>query len=123
MALVIIVDDDSHVRASLENLLASVGYTTASFASGEALLDDGAWGHADCLLLDIRMKGMSGLELQMQLLMRNCKTPVIFLTAHYDDETRTRALSAGAFGFIAKPFDEDVLLSTIDGAVAKSQGS
>lgn len=120
MATIVIIDDDRHVRASLENLLDSAEYSTRSFAAGEALLAEHGWVGADCLVLDVRMKGMSGLELQQALLDRGCRTPIVFLTAQGDDETRKRALANGARAFLTKPFDEDQLLAVLDAAVRSS---
>lgn len=116
MALIIIVDDDVRVRASLENLLASVGYTTVSIPSAEAFLEGGHTSHGDCVILDVRMKGMTGLELQQRLKDQGYRTPIIFLTAHCDDDTRMRALRGGAFAFFGKPFDEEELLDAIAAA-------
>jgi len=117
VAIIVIIDDDRHVRASLENLLDSAAYSTRSFAAGEALLAERGWVDADCLILDVRMKGMSGLELQQALLARGCRTPIVFLTAQGDEETRRRALAEGAHAFLTKPFDEDQLLTTLEAAV------
>ncbi|MEH0196460.1 response regulator [Caulobacter sp. CCNWLY153] len=121
MALIIIVDDDPHVRDGLENLLASAGLASISFSGGDALLADGAWHDADCFLLDVRMNGMSGLQLQQRLLERGVSIPIIFLTAHSDGDTKARALANGALAFFAKPFDEDELLAAIDTAVARAR--
>lgn len=117
MSLILIIDDDSYVRASLENFLASAGYATESFASGEVLLESLPQPEADCLLLDVRMRGMSGLDLQEQLTKLGNTAPVIFLTAHCDEETRARALKGGAYAFFSKPFDEEALLASIASAV------
>jgi FixJ family two-component response regulator len=120
MALIIVVDDDHHVRASLENLLASAGYETRAFPSAEALLDSTPLAAGDCAILDVRMKGMSGLDLQLSLKTRGWTTPIIFLTAHCDDDTRGRAMRGGAFAFLCKPFDEDELLGFIEAAVKEA---
>ena len=119
MAIIVIVDDDRHVRSSLENLLDSAGFTTRSFATGQALLEVQAWADADCLILDVRMRGMSGLELQQQLLMAGNAVPIIFLTAQGDDETRARAMTDGAYAFFSKPFDEEELLAAIEAAIRR----
>jgi FixJ family two-component response regulator len=116
-ALVIIVDDDAYVRSSLENLLASVGYATASAHSAEAFLASEYVLAGDCLILDVRMKGMTGLELQQELNSLGSRTPVIFLTGHCDDDTRKRALKGGAWAFMGKPFEEKELLEAIETAL------
>jgi FixJ family two-component response regulator len=122
MALIIIVDDDRHVRVSLENLLESVGYETESFGSGEDLIAGARWRSADCLILDVRMRGMDGLQLLRHLAPEQGCPPVIFLTAHSDEETRRRAFQGGARAFFPKPFEEDALLDAIADAVAYPQG-
>lgn len=122
MALILIVDDDRHVRSSLENLLSSAGYDTAGFDSAEALLESDPIPSGDCAILDVRMKEMTGLELQQALGTRAWTTPTIFLTALCDEETRTRAMKGGAFAFLCKPFDEDELLGSIEAAVALARG-
>jgi two-component system response regulator FixJ len=118
MALIIIVDDDLFVRSSLENLLESAGYDTTSLASGEEFLAQFPTLKGVCLILDVKMTGMSGLEVQQQLKALDYKTPVIFLSAHSSRHTRQKALSAGAFAFISKPVDEEVLLDTIARAIS-----
>ncbi|WP_076070942.1 response regulator transcription factor [Sphingomonas montana] len=122
MALILLVDDDRHVRSSLENLLASIGYDTAGFDSGEALLESDPLPEGDCAILDVRMKAVTGFALQQALRARAWTTPIIFLTACCDDETRTRAIEGGAFAFLCKPFDEDDLLAVIEAAIALAQG-
>lgn len=122
MALILLVDDDRYVRSSLENLLASAGYETSGFESAEALLASDPMPEADCAILDVRMKEMTGLELQQVLAARAWKTPTIFLTALCDEETQARAMKGGAFAFLCKPFDEDELLGSIEAAVALARG-
>ena len=118
VALILIIDDDSYVRSSLENLLASVGYETAGFDSAEALLETNPIATGDCAILDVRMKDMTGLGLQQALCAQAWTTPIIFLTAYCDEETRARAMKGGAFAFLCKPFDEEELLGSIEAAVA-----
>ncbi|MBB5712473.1 response regulator transcription factor [Sphingomonas xinjiangensis] len=119
MALIIIVDDDRHVRVSLENLLESVGYEAESVGSGEDLLAHARWRSADCLILDVKMRGMDGLQLLRRIRIEQDCPPIVFLTAHSDEETRRRAIEGGARAFFAKPFEEDALLEAIAGAVAE----
>lgn len=117
MRLVVIVDDDLYVRASLENLLVSAGYSTVAFPSAAAFLAARLNLCGDCLILDVGMKGMNGLELQQELTFLADRTPVIFLSAHNDDKTRAQARRGGALAFVGKPFAEQELLSAIERAV------
>jgi FixJ family two-component response regulator len=119
ISLIGIVDDDQPVRESISSLLRSAGYKTAIFESAEAFLNSERMGEPDCLVLDIRMPGISGLELQSQLQGMKCLTPVIFITAHTNRETRTQALEQGAVAFLAKPFNDEALLAALD----STQGS
>jgi len=116
--IVAAVDDDYRVRESIESLVASAGHTPLVFASSEEFLRSGAPESAICLITDVRMPGMDGLELQRLVKLRNPHLPVIFITAHYDDEIRQRALSQGAAGFLFKPFDASDLLSAIELALS-----
>jgi FixJ family two-component response regulator len=111
--IISIVDDDESVRESLQSLLRSAGFAAVVFASAEEFLNSEHLHHTDCLILDIRMPGMSGLELQRQMAASGNKTPVIFITAHGDQETRTQALKNGAVEYLLKPFSEDSLLNAI----------
>jgi FixJ family two-component response regulator len=112
------VDDDYRVRESIESLVASAGHTPLVFASAEEFLQSGAPELAICLITDVRMPGIDGLELQRRVGLQCPKLPVIFITAHYDDEIRQRALSQGAAGFLHKPFDAADLLGAIELAVS-----
>ncbi len=112
--LVAIVDDDQPVRESISSLLRSAGYNTADFSSPEAFLMSDRVNEAHCLVLDVVMPGLNGIELQRQLRARNCLTPVIFVTARAeDDHIRGVALGQGAKAFLGKPFNDDVLLDAI----------
>jgi FixJ family two-component response regulator len=111
--LVAIVDDDAAVRVALEGLLRSAGLSAQAFASAETFIDSGRQFQAGCLIADIRMPGMSGLELQAKLNADNCRIPIVFITAHGDAQMRMRALRAGAVEFLAKPFNDEVLLETV----------
>ena len=115
--LIAIVDDDDSLRKSLDNLIRSVGFRTQSFASAEAFLRSNHIPDTTCLILDVRMPGMSGLELQRQLGAANWHIPIIFISAHADDDARARALAAGAVDFLYKPFHEEALLNAIDTAL------
>ena len=118
--LIAIVDDDDSLRKSLDNLLRSVGFRTQGFASAEAFLSSQHVHDTACLILDVRMPGMSGLELQRQLGAANWSIPIIFITAHADDDARAQALAAGAVDFLYKPFREEDLLDAIDVALKRS---
>ena len=112
-SLISIVDDDDSLRNSLNNLIRSFGFGVQGFSSAEAFLSSNQLHDTACLILDVRMPGMSGLELQRQLVATNCGIPIIFITSHGDDNARTRALEAGAVDFLYKPFREEALLNAI----------
>jgi len=112
--IVAAVDDDFRVRESIESLVASAGHTPLVFASAEEFLQSGAPESAVCLITDVKMPGIDGPELQRRVRLKYPRLPVIFITAHYDNETRQRALSQGAGGFLYKPFDAADLLGTIE---------
>ncbi len=114
---VAIVDDDSSMRNALQGLLKSVGLLSRAFASAEEFLKSGEQYQTACLITDIRMPGISGLELQARLNAENCRIPTIFITAHGDAQMRMRALRAGAVEFLAKPFDDEALLETVRAAL------
>jgi FixJ family two-component response regulator len=111
--MVSIVDDDDLMRAALQGLLKSAGLTTQAFASAEEFLGSGLQHDTACLITDIRMPGVSGLELQAQLNANHCRIPTIFITAHGDAKMRMQAMRAGATDFLAKPFDDEVLLESV----------
>jgi FixJ family two-component response regulator len=115
--LISIVDDDDSLRNSLNNLIRSVGFGVQGFSSAEAFLNSNQLQDTACLILDVRMPGMSGLELQRQLVATNRGIPIIFITSHGDEDARTRALEAGAVDFLYKPFREDALLNAIHTAL------
>src|SRR6201988_1052400 len=111
--LVAIVDDDDSMRSALHGMLKAVGLPALAFASAEEFLNSGQQHHAACLIADIRMPGISGLELQAKLNAENCRIPTIFITAHGDEKMRLQALRGGAVEFLAKPFDDEALLESI----------
>jgi len=111
--VVAIVDDDGSVRTALMGLLRAAGYRARAFASAKELLASGPAREIACLVLDVRMPGMSGLELQAELAARSLRLPIVFITAHGDDEAQRRALQAGAIAFLQKPFDDEALLGSI----------
>jgi FixJ family two-component response regulator len=116
--MISIVDDDESVRDALESLLKSVGYRAEVFASAQEFLRLGHHEDAKCLILDVRMPGLSGLELQRQLVASGSSIPIIFITAHGDEAARAQALAAGAVAFLRKPFTEEALLSAVQTALA-----
>jgi FixJ family two-component response regulator len=115
--LIAIVDDDESVRAALQGIMKVVGFHAQTFDSAEDFLRSGQQHQTACLITDIRMPGMSGLDLQAKLNADNCRIPTIFITAHGDSKLRVQALRAGAVEFLAKPFDDEVLLETVRAAL------
>jgi FixJ family two-component response regulator len=115
--MVAIVDDDDLMRSALQGLLKSVGLPAQVFASAEEFLKSGQQHQVGCLVADIRMPGMSGLELQAKLNADHCRIPTIFITAHGDEKMRMQALRAGAVEFMAKPFDDEALLESVRAAL------
>jgi len=112
-----IVDDDDSVRDTLQGLLKSVGFSSRVFESAEQFLGSGRHRETACLITDIRMPGMSGLELQARLNAEHCRIPTIFITAHGDEEMRFQALRAGAVEFLPKPFDDEILVESVRAAL------
>ena len=122
-ARVSIVDDDESVREAIKSLLRSVGLDVEVFASGEEFLTTDYQQDTECLILDVRMPGMTGLQLQEQLLLAECDIPIIFITAHVSDTTaRMRALQSGAVDFLIKPFSEEALLNDVYTALRSREG-
>jgi FixJ family two-component response regulator len=117
--LVAIVDDDVSVQTALQDLIESDGLSALCFGSAEQFLDSEAHNKAACLIADIRMPGMSGLELQAKLKAERCRIPVIFITAHGDSELRTVAMADGAVEFLSKPFNDAVLLEVVHAALER----
>jgi FixJ family two-component response regulator len=117
--LIAIVDDDESLRSALQDLIESDGLSALCFGSAEQFLNSEARQKAACLIADIRMPGMSGLELQAKLKAEGYRIPIIFITAHGDAEMRTLAMRDGAVEFLTKPFDDAVLLEIVHAALAK----
>ena len=115
--LVAIVDDDKSVQTALQDLVESEGLSTLCFGSAEDFLNSGAQRRAACLIADVRMPGISGLELQAKLKAEQCPIPIIFITAHGDAKMRIQAMRDGAVEFLTKPFDNAVLLETVHAAL------
>ena len=112
-AVVFVVDDDYSVRRSLRRILKAAGYSVETFASADDFLSYGRRDLHGCLILDVRMPGFSGLELQRQLAEAGSRIRIIFITAFADEGVEARARAAGALAFLAKPLDEDVLLAAV----------
>ena len=115
--MIAIVDDDDSVRTAVQGLLKAVGLPAQTFASAEGFLESGRQDETACLIADIRMPGMSGLELQAKLNAERRRIPIIFITAHGDAKMRMQALRAGAVEFLAKPFDDKALLDSVRAAL------
>lgn len=118
-ALVVVIDDDASVRRGLERLLRSAGYAVETFASARAFLDRGDYARASCLVLDVRMPGQSGLDLQNVIVTAGYDIPILFITGHGDVAMAVQAIKAGAVDFLAKPFDDDVFLEAVHLATTK----
>ena len=116
-----IIDDDLDMREAVTGLLASIGYVVESFASAEDFLSFPRRAQVDCAIVDIRMPGLSGLELQDALTLQGLEPPIIFLSSQADEATRRRAALGGAFGFVGKPVNEQLLIACIEGALKPRQ--
>ena len=111
--MVAVVDDDESLRTALQRLLRSAGFRVRSFASAEDFLKSGQQHETGCLVADIRMPGMSGLDLQAKLDADHCPIPTIFISAHGVKKMRLQAMRGGAVKFLEKPFDDAILLETV----------
>ena len=121
--MVLVVDDDASVRKALRRLFHATGRNVETFASAAEFLAYDLPPDAGCLVLDIRMPGISGLDLQKQLAMRNPDLPVVAITGHSDDEVRQRALEGGAIAILDKPFDDQSLLDAVELAMGRKRSS
>jgi FixJ family two-component response regulator len=115
--LISVVDDDDSVRESLQGFIRSLGFAVEVFALAEEFLNSDQLRTTDCLILDVRMPGMNGLELQRQLVACQSAIPVIFITSHEDEMARLQALKHGAVDYLLKPFSEEALLNAIHTAL------
>ena len=120
-SLIAVVDDDQSVREGLENLISSVGFEVELFASAEDFLESDKSLQTDCAILDVRLPGISGLELQQKLATDRQSIPVIIITAQGDDKTQDEAVAGGAIAFLKKPFKEEVLLAALDSALKRKE--
>lgn len=117
LPLISVVDDEHSVRKSLQRLMRSVGFAVRVFASAEDFLSSNNLQQTRCLILDVRMPGISGLTLQRQLMASHCEIPIIFITAHGEEASRAQALKDGAVDWLLKPFSEEALLAAINEAL------
>ena len=119
--LVAIIEDDESYRGAVQRLLKSAGFSARCFDCAEDFLNSGLQGETGCLIADIRMPGMSGLDLQTKLNADHCPIPIIFITAHGDEKMRLQAMRGGAVKFLAKPFDGAVLLEGVQAALGRDE--
>jgi FixJ family two-component response regulator len=114
---VAIIDDDRSVQSAIKDLMESVGLAARCYGSAEEFLESDRWRQTGCLVLDVAMPGMSGLELQVRLKTLESRLPIIFITARGDGRMKEQAMEAGAVEFLSKPFDNQVLLETVHAAL------
>ena len=119
--MISIVDDDEFVREATNALVRSLGYAAATFASAEEFLDSDHVHATSCVIADVQMPGLSGIDLQHRLLDQGLHVPIIFVTAFPDERTRRRALDAGAIDFLSKPWSDEQLISCLDMALRNQQ--
>lgn len=119
--MIAVIDDDPFVRDGLKNLLLSIDHHAETYESAEDFLEAADKDRFSCVVADVRMGGITGIEMQDRLKSGGFRAPIIFLTAHCDETTRERALSGGAFAFLCKPFDEEELLVSIGSALGRSR--
>ena len=120
--LISIIEDDESARRSTARLIESFGFPAAAFESAESFLSSGQQDRSSCLIVDVRMPGMNGLQLQSQLAAADCRIPIIFITAYGNEESRRRAMQAGAVAFLDKPFTGEQLLQTLHSALGHEKG-
>jgi FixJ family two-component response regulator len=118
--IVSIVDDDESVREATKGLVRSLGYSAVAFSSAEEFLNSDSLNDTSCLITDVQMPGISGVELQHTLIEQGHNLPIIFVTAYPEDRIRTRVLAAGAIDFLSKPFSDDELIGSIGAALGDS---
>ena len=119
-ALISIVDDDESIRESTKGLVRSLGYQAAVFSSAEEFMQSSTLGSTSCLITDVQMSGLSGIDLQRWLIAEGIRMPTIFITAFPEEATQALVLTAGAVGYLAKPFSEDCLVRCLDSALGHS---
>lgn len=120
--MITIIDDDESVRIATESLVRSLGFTARTFASAEDFLASGAIAATDCVITDVQMPGMGGVELQSHLRAQGDATPLIFITAFPEERIRRQVSAGGAIGFLAKPFDGNAMIDCLDRALGTRDG-
>jgi FixJ family two-component response regulator len=120
--LIAVVDDDESIRRTTTLLIASFGFRATAFESAESFLQSGQQHNTSCLILDVRMPRMNGLQFQKELAAAGCSIPIVFITAYDDKESRGRAMQAGAVAFLGKPFSDEQLLQTLRSALGHDKG-
>jgi FixJ family two-component response regulator len=119
-AVIAVIDDDASVRRALRRLLQSAGFTVETFGTAREFLDADYWAQTACLVLDIHLSGMSGVELQEYLAVSGVSIPIVFITAYDDVLTRERVNRAGAIGYLRKPVDQGTLIEAISRAIGQN---
>jgi FixJ family two-component response regulator len=119
--MISIIDDDRIVRESTADLISSLGHEALIFGSGEQFLASGCVKDTACIITDVHMPGLNGLDLQSRLLAEGHRTPVIFITAYPKHSARSRALTAGAVAFLSKPFEASALISSLETALTRRE--
>jgi FixJ family two-component response regulator len=122
-ATVFVIDDDASVRKSLSRLLRSLGFDVETFASAEQFLERGRYQGVGCIVLDVRMPGLSGMDLQDELNKIDCTLPIVFITGHGEIPMSVRAMKRGAVDFLSKPFDDEELLRAVNEAVERGRSA
>jgi FixJ family two-component response regulator len=120
--LISIVDDDEAIREATKGLVRSLGYQAATFSSAEEFLQSDSVDSTSCLIADVQMPGLSGIDLQRRLTARGNQTPTIFITAFPEERARGHVMKAGAVGYLGKPFSEESLVRCLDSALGRSGG-
>jgi FixJ family two-component response regulator len=115
--IISIIDDDESMRCALKSLVTSLGFKACTFASAEQYLDSPRLDDTSCLITDLQMPGLNGIELQQSVLAQGRQIPIIFVTAFPEERLRARALAAGALGFLGKPFESETLIKLIEKAI------
>jgi len=118
-ALISIIDDDDAVRHATDGLVRSLGYATATFSSAEEFLGSARIDETICVITDVHMRGLSGIDLQSRLATDGRRLPMVFMTAFPDDRIRARVMGAGAAGFLSKPFEDESLIVCLDNALSR----
>ena len=121
--MISIIDDDESMRESTNGLVRSLGYQATTFSSAEEFLNSERVSDTSCLITDVKMPGLSGIDLHRSLVARGVRMPTIFITAFPEETTRRQAMTAGAVGFLGKPFSEESLIECLDIALGKSNGN